>query len=418
MWPRPARRLRARATVVGDVSIWVRIAPTNDRSIVGVMNEFALLGEHRSEGDLTALSLRMAGTPVGPLRAGDRFPDRALAALVGELAQPADGVAEVIPFPGMERAPATSHASTEATNLGRRANEAQNLASGAASAFQLKVTLLDTKPPIWRRILVDGSISLDGLHEVIQAGFGWWNCRLHEFEIGRTRYGIPDPDWDFGPTTVDERTVRLDAVAAAGSPFHYTYDFGDDWRHKVVVEKVGPVEPGTAVPACVGGRRACPPEDCCGPWGYQDLLESLGGRPGASDARLDVVGPSVNTLRWPIRSKPSERQICWTTRHRTCRTPAVGSAPTALEGAARRADDEHPLPRPPARCTTRVPVGPGASRSLSRQLSRSPTVPWSEHAVEACQRNGAIAVVSTSSRWPGLQADHRRSSSSRSRRNA
>ena len=60
--------------------------------------------------------------------------------------------------------------------------------------YQLKVTLLDTKPPVWRRVLVDGDATLDHLHEVIQAAFGWWNYHLHEFEIGRRRYGVPDPD--------------------------------------------------------------------------------------------------------------------------------------------------------------------------------------------------------------------------------
>ena len=145
-------------------------------------------------------------------------------------------------------------------------------------------------------------MTLAELHEVIQAAFGWWNCHLHEFEIGRARYGTPDPDWDFGPPTNDERTTRLDAVAGEGDSFRYTYDFGDDWRHKVTVDKIGAVEPGTTVPDCIGGRRACPPEDCGGPWGYQDLLESLDGRPRASDARLDYVGADFD----PAAFDPSD----------------------------------------------------------------------------------------------------------------
>ena len=280
----------------------VRIAPTNDRSVVGVMNEFAFLAEHWFDGDLTSLSLRMAGTPVGPLRSGDGFPDQALATLVGDLAPCAERSAEVIPFPGMEPPTTASPAPTKARSAVSPVIEGADPSSGAPSVFQLKVTLLNTKPPIWRRILVDGSITLADLHEVIQAAFGWWNCHLHEFEIGRTRYGVSDPDWDFGPPTVDERAARLDAVVAKGSSFHYTYDFGDDWRHKVTVEKVGHVEPGTAIPDCISGRRACPPEDCGGPWGYQELLESLGGRPGASDARLDFVGPGFD----PARFDPSD----------------------------------------------------------------------------------------------------------------
>jgi len=83
----------------------VRIAPTNDCSIVGVMTEFAFLGEHFFEGDLTALSLRMAGTPVGPLRSTHRFPDRALVALLADRSSgpSLDGrTATIIPFPGPE----------------------------------------------------------------------------------------------------------------------------------------------------------------------------------------------------------------------------------------------------------------------------------------------------------------------------
>ena len=140
--------------------------------------------------------------------------------------------------------------------------------------YQLKVTLLDTKPPIWRRVLVDGSATLDQVHEVIQAAFGWWNYHLHEFEIGGARYGVPDPDWDWEPPR-DERHVRLESVAKEGTSFRYTYDFGDAWDHRIVVEKLTPATPGMAIPACIDGRRVCPPEDCGGTWGYRDLLEIL-----------------------------------------------------------------------------------------------------------------------------------------------
>jgi hypothetical protein len=275
----------------------VRIAPTNDRSVVGVMTEFAFLGEHFLDGDLTALSLRMASTPVGPLRSTHRYPDRALAALLADRsAGPSSGerTATIITFPGQAAAKSASKNRTRSAP-GRRSGP-------AGSVYQLKVTLLDTKPPVWRRILVEGSTTLDGLHEVIQAAFGWWNCHLHEFEIGRARYGMPDPDWDFGPPTVDERTSRLDTVAREGTTFHYTYDFGDNWRHKVAVEKVTDAVPSTRLPDCVGGRRACPPEDSGGPWGYQDLLDSLTGRPRHTDARLDYVGTDFD----PAAFDPSD----------------------------------------------------------------------------------------------------------------
>lgn len=147
--------------------------------------------------------------------------------------------------------------------------------SSSMRVFQLKVTLLNIKPPVWRRVLVDARSTLDQVHEVIQAAFGWWNYHLHEFEIDGKRYGDPDPDDDVGPPTVDERRVRLDTVVTAGSTFGYLYDFGDGWSHRVTVEQILPAEAGTPVPACIGGRRACPPEDCGGPWEYQHLLEAL-----------------------------------------------------------------------------------------------------------------------------------------------
>lgn len=227
-----------------DAMSEVRIGPTNDRSVVGVMNELAFHGELRwKDGlrDLEALSVDMARLPLGPLRHRTGSPDRELAEIAGSPGPLANASAE------------------------------------GGSVYQLKVTLLDTKPPIWRRVLVDGGRTLDHLHEVIQAAFGWWNYHLHEFEDGKARYGVPDPDEDWDPPR-DERRTRLDAIAGKGTSLRYTYDFGDGWDHRVVVEKVLPPTAVTVVPACTDGRRACPPEDCGGPWGYRELLAILGDR--------------------------------------------------------------------------------------------------------------------------------------------
>ena len=228
-----------------------RIAPTNDRSVVGVMTGFALHGEMRSHldaGTLEDLAVDLAGTPLGPLRDRTGFPDSELAAVLG---------IETRPRPG-----------------GRRSTVQ---VSPTSAVYQLKVTLKGTNPPIWRRLLVEGSTRLDQLHVVIQAAFGWWNYHLYEFELDGTRYGIPDPDadWDFGPPARDARGTRLDEAADAGTSFDYTYDFGDNWEHEVAVEKVLDTSPVASLPACVDGRRACPPEDCGGVWGYEELLTIL-----------------------------------------------------------------------------------------------------------------------------------------------
>ena len=236
----------------------VRMAPTNDRSVLGVMKEFAFLGEHHQSiapVSLVQLSMKLAGTPLGPLRKRTGSADRELAAIVGGT----DSLAEVIPLP--------PHEATDAPPA------PASPASG--SVYQLEVTLHDTEPPVWRRVLVDGASTLHHVHEVIQAAFGWWNYHLHEVEVGRARYGVPDPEEDWGPPPKDERRIRLDSIAGEGSKLTYNYDFGDDWRHRILVEKVLAADPTTALPACIDGRRACPPEDCGGPWGYRELLEIL-----------------------------------------------------------------------------------------------------------------------------------------------
>ncbi|MBI2855057.1 MAG: plasmid pRiA4b ORF-3 family protein [Chloroflexi bacterium] len=145
------------------------------------------------------------------------------------------------------------------------------------TVFQLKVTLKEIRPPIWRRFLVPADISLHGLHLVLQKVMGWSNYHLYEFEIAGKEYGEPDPDVDFGESDIvnAKRTKLWKVLPAVGSKFTYTYDFGDDWRHELLVEKVLPSGEDRSYPVCLGGKRNCPPEDCGGPWGYEDLLSVI-----------------------------------------------------------------------------------------------------------------------------------------------
>lgn len=140
--------------------------------------------------------------------------------------------------------------------------------------YQLKITLLGSKPPIWRRVQLRGDMTLYKLHQVIQRAMGWFDGHLHEFEVGEERYGVPDPDW--GDEVKSERRVRLGQIVSQPKDrFRYTYDFGDDWDHEIVVEKILEPEPGVHYPRCLTGRRACPPEDVGGLWGYQDFIEIM-----------------------------------------------------------------------------------------------------------------------------------------------
>ena len=142
--------------------------------------------------------------------------------------------------------------------------------------YQIKVTLKDSKPPIWRRIQVPCNITLAELHRILQAVMGWWDYHLHQFIVGRTYYGVPHPDYDDYVDMRDESQVRLNQIVDEGSKFVYEYDFGDSWEHVLLVEKALEPEPGQAYPVCIKGKRARPPEDVGGVWGYEEFLEAIG----------------------------------------------------------------------------------------------------------------------------------------------
>jgi hypothetical protein len=140
------------------------------------------------------------------------------------------------------------------------------------TVHKVKITLRGSRPPIWRRLEVPSTISLSKLHDVVQVAFGWEDYHMWVFESGRGRYGTPDPELGISSAAAK----RLDQVAPrAGDRLLYTYDFGDDWEHELLVEEVGSAAPGTAYPRCLAGRRAGPPEDCGGIREYQDLIEIL-----------------------------------------------------------------------------------------------------------------------------------------------
>jgi hypothetical protein len=146
--------------------------------------------------------------------------------------------------------------------------------SSEPQIYQIKVTLHNSKPPIWRRILLPGDITLAQLHDILQAVMGWYDAHLHLFIVEGVRYGVPHPD-DFVEVK-SERRVRLNQIApAVKSKFVYEYDFGDSWEHDLLVEKILPPEAGARYPVCIKGRRACPPEDVGGVWGYAGFLEAI-----------------------------------------------------------------------------------------------------------------------------------------------
>ncbi|MBN2603790.1 MAG: plasmid pRiA4b ORF-3 family protein [Candidatus Thermoplasmatota archaeon] len=149
--------------------------------------------------------------------------------------------------------------------------------------LQFKISLKDTDPPIWRRILVPATYSFWDLHVAIQDSMGWWDYHLHAFrikwdnsgsgiEIGIPEDGVLDddslilPGWD-----VD----IADYFREVGRSCSYEYDFGDGWIHEILLEAIIDREKGHKYPQCIDGEQACPPEDCGGIDGYYELLDVI-----------------------------------------------------------------------------------------------------------------------------------------------
>lgn len=160
----------------------------------------------------------------------------------------------------------------------------------------LRINIADITPPVWRRIAVDGDISLRALHHIIQAAFGWTDAHLHEFRVDGDTYSMLDNEnvlegsFDSDEEMFDDRKGKLNRLLYTGQRFTYQYDFGDSWQHEIHVEKIEqrPEPMGSAW--IIDGKRACPPEDAGGVGGYSDFLTTLRDEPESHEAK--------DYLRW------------------------------------------------------------------------------------------------------------------------
>jgi len=148
--------------------------------------------------------------------------------------------------------------------------------------YQFKITLKDSKPPVWRRIQVPETYTFWDLHVAIQDSMGWEDYHLHEFEMinpsnnSKVNIGIPIDDDFFNREVFPGWNQKIaDYFSMENPTANYTYDFGDNWLHKIQLEKILPREQIVNYPICIKGKRACPPEDCGGIWGYEELLEII-----------------------------------------------------------------------------------------------------------------------------------------------
>lgn len=147
------------------------------------------------------------------------------------------------------------------------------------SIFKLKITLVGSKPTIWRKVLVKNTTTFEQLHYTIQIVMGWENYHLYDFDVKNYKISEPEDD-DFASFSrverVDSSKLKLkDIVFEENEKFKYTYDFGDNWVHQIEVEKILPREKGLTYPICVDGKNNCPPEDCGGIPGFYYLLDVI-----------------------------------------------------------------------------------------------------------------------------------------------
>jgi hypothetical protein len=158
-----------------------------------------------------------------------------------------------------------------------------NMLKAGVMVFQFKIQLKDiTRPPVWRTVTVPAQFSFAKLHRVIQAAFGWQNAHLYQFSpqgFGSAPViSVPYPNQDLWEDTSVQllnaaKTKLSDIFTQEKQHYTYIYDFGDNWVHVITLEKITDATAQAAT--CTGGKGACPPEDCGGPWGYESLKEVL-----------------------------------------------------------------------------------------------------------------------------------------------
>ncbi|PIE94958.1 plasmid pRiA4b ORF-3 family protein [Bacillus fungorum] len=160
--------------------------------------------------------------------------------------------------------------------------------------YQFKITLKGIRPPIWRRFLVHNEVTFEEFHNIIQVVMGWEDCHLYNFYTndsyieeqydGIDLFASSSGKYDATDTQIGE------LITAEKQKCLYTYDFGDGWEHEIVLEKILPLDEKTTVPICQKGKRACPPEDCGGPYMYNEIQKALRGEGDLDEGLLEWLG--------------------------------------------------------------------------------------------------------------------------------
>lgn len=170
--------------------------------------------------------------------------------------------------------------------------------------------IIGIEPRISRTFELPMALNLAQLHEVLQASFGWTGSHLHQFNIGGIIYGAPEFDDDgFTANRIFEATeLRMVDFVFFYDPDEqpitilYEYDFGDNWRHLLRLERL-PREAGVNYPRCIAAGRLGPPEDVGGRHGYAELLEAWRD-PVTKSIRPCAGGPAANFIPKTATSTP------------------------------------------------------------------------------------------------------------------
>ena len=162
---------------------------------------------------------------------------------------------------------------TNKRNRKRKLTKGKSLENAKDSVYQIKITLNNLKPPIWRRFKIGGNITFYRLHKIIQVLMGWLDYHLFEFEVNGEIFGIPDEDDVYDIR--DARRYKLYKLLCESDTFSYRYDFGDGWKCKLKIEKIESSDEEMKTAVCLTGKRNGPPEDIGGPYGYSDLIDAI-----------------------------------------------------------------------------------------------------------------------------------------------
>ena len=183
----------------------------------------------------------------------------------------------------------------------RKSNESNAKANHGLEAYQLYVELDWVRPKVWRRLLVPITIKLPSLHAALLWGTGWQGGHIHEFIFADMNYGRIEPGWDLPDGVLDEAPVTLQEALGSRKTFIYVYDYGDNWRHKVKVEKIVKLDAPLSSAVCLDGENACPPEDVGGAPGYEEFLAALADPTNPEHEELkDWIGGSFDPKAFDV----------------------------------------------------------------------------------------------------------------------